>query len=95
MTNVAPYVSQIGVSGSNITVGIAVIYADPGRLDTHTGTATWGDGTTSPLTVAEKNGAGVALGAHQYARKGTYTIKVLVRDDDGGSTEKTTVVTLH
>ena len=75
--------------------GIAVVYADPGRLDTHTATAAWGDGATTVISVSEKNGAGIALGTHQYAHKGTYTIKVLVRDDDGGSTEKTTVITLH
>ena len=95
VSNVAPIVSPIGATTSGSKIGIAVVYADSGRLDTHTAIATWGDGTVTAISVTEKNGAGIALGAHQYPHKGQYTITVRVRDDDGGSTDKTATVTIR
>ena len=64
-----------------VPVNASVSFTDPGALDTHTATVSWGDG--SPVQ---------ALGAvtspfapvHAFASPGTYTVMITVIDDDGG-----------
>jgi hypothetical protein len=70
-------------------------FADPGRLDTHTATINWGDGTQTTATVAERSGVGLAGGAHSYQSKGSYAIKITIRDDDGASTQTVLVVSVR
>jgi hypothetical protein len=62
-----------------------VTFVDPGRLDLHTATIDWGDGSpVEPGAVMEKNGAGSVSGIHHYGSGGTYLVKVTVSDADGG-----------
>ncbi|MEX2093563.1 MAG: PKD domain-containing protein, partial [Pirellulales bacterium] len=67
---------------------------DDGKLDTHTATVNWGDGSADqPVTLLGASGS-FALGAskHIYADNGVYTVTVSVTDDDGGSDTQTFLV---
>lgn len=74
------------------TTTLAATFADPGVLDTHTATIDWGDGTVEPSTVTQANGSGTVSGAHAYINEGLYTVKVTVKDDDGGEGTDTLMV---
>jgi hypothetical protein len=69
--------------------------ADPaGQVSDYMDSITWGDGTSSTVRVL-KNPLGkgyVLAGLHQYAKKGTYTLTLTVRDS--GSSQLTKAVTL-
>src|SRR4029079_17473142 len=52
-------------------------------LDTHTATATWGDGAGGPASVTESGGAGTASATHAFTTVGVYTVTVAVTDDVG------------
>ena len=72
------------------------LFVDAGKVDTHTATIDWGDG--SPLenaTVFFSNGSGALGGTHTYADDGNYTVTVTVLDDDGGSDTETFDVTVN
>ncbi|MBN2005217.1 MAG: DNRLRE domain-containing protein [Anaerolineae bacterium] len=60
-------------------------YTDPGWLDTHAVTWTFGDGTAAngPLTVT-----------HAYTAPGVYPVTLIVADDDGGVGQATFTVTI-
>jgi hypothetical protein len=74
---------------------LGAAFADPGRLDTHTAMINWGDGTPTAAIVVERNGVGLAGGAHTYQRTGSYTIRITVLDDDGGSAQRSLVVSVR
>jgi alpha-tubulin suppressor-like RCC1 family protein len=96
VTNRPPVVSPIGVDeNSRRRLRIGALFADPGRLDVHTAIIQWGDGSQSTGTVVEANGIGGVLANHQYARNGTYTIRMTVRDDDGGQSTVQRTVTVR
>ena len=72
------------------------LFVDAGKVDTHTATVDWGDG--SPLenaTVFFSNGSGALGGTHTYADDGVYTVIVTVLDDDGGSDTESFDVTVN
>ena len=77
--------------GNAVTATVAT-FTDANPLATtadFTATITWGDGTTSDGTIAEKNGVFSVTGTHTYAEDGSDLIGVTIKDD-GGSTASTT-----
>ena len=65
-------------------VSINVEFADPGKLDTHTATIYWGDGSSEMGVLTEPNsGPGSVTGNHNYAWSGNYSVTVELIDNDG------------
>ena len=61
------------------TVGLDVFFTDPGALDTHVTTVTWGDGAEDGISGPSPRSL-----SHTYLVSGTFTATVCVADDDGG-----------
>ncbi|HHC09497.1 MAG TPA: hypothetical protein ENK55_12430 [Actinobacteria bacterium] len=89
VTNVAPVVAVPDVApvGEGDAVEVAATFTDPGADDAHTATVDWGDGTSTTASITEGADAteGTVTASHVYADDGTYTVRVCVTDDDGGS----------
>jgi PKD repeat protein len=89
VANVPPTVGPLTCPVSPVPVGTVLVasspFTDPGRLDTHTASFNWGDGTTTPGVVLEANGSGTARGTHAYTTPFVYTVTLTVTDKDGGS----------
>jgi PKD repeat protein len=84
------------VHSLTFTVG----FTDPGWLDTHTVLWDFGVGTCVPGSVTEENiepdATGTATTCYGYANPGTYTVTVMITDDDCSlvwTTLQVTVVT--
>jgi len=99
VNNVAPVITALSNSSANLCGNVAIqghvmtvsaAFSDAGRLDTHTATIEWGDGTTSAGAVVESDGTGTVAASHAYLHGGFYTITVSVLDDDGDSHSMTT-----
>jgi predicted extracellular nuclease len=80
--NVAPTVTSVTSTPTSCAAAssVTVNFTDPDFDDTFSATVDWGDGTsdqlasvTSPFTAT-----------HNYAHAGSYTVTVVVSDDDGG-----------
>ncbi|MFM6850668.1 MAG: ExeM/NucH family extracellular endonuclease [Terrabacter sp.] len=92
LTNAAPSVGGVTGPSAATSVGspvdVSTTFTDADRLDTHTASVAWGDGSTTPGTVA-----GNAVNAsHVYAAAGVHTVKVTVTDQWGNSDAATTTV---
>jgi PKD domain len=72
ITKVAWQLPQFLVA--NQSVSFAGTFSDPGALDTHTETWSFGDGAKATGLSA----------SHSYTAAGTYTVTLTVADDDGG-----------
>ncbi len=93
--HVAPTISDFVVGSATISEGSTLTVSgfinDPGAVDTHTATISWGDGTTSAGTVTETNGNGTFIATHVYAgdppanATTSDAIKVVVSDEDGAT----------
>jgi PKD repeat protein len=79
-------------------------FTDPGWLDTHNATWTWGDGTApakapGTATLVEENNqpdsTGNVLANHTYCDNDVYTVTLNVTDDDDGWKTDTLTVTVN
>ncbi len=97
--NVSPSLSSLAFSPSTVTdhqtVTVSGTFSDPGTLDTYVVRYAWGDGSTSPDSLA----AGVRSfsGSHSYITSGTYDVIVTITDRDNGvgTQDAFLVVTAH
>ena len=98
VANVAPAVSAVGAQtvneGTPLDLDPIATFTDPGILDTHTATISWGDGTVDVGAVSEAGGSGTVAGSHTYAASGDYTVIVSVTDDDAGTGQDTLTVSV-
>ncbi len=101
VNNVAPVIVSYNapVINEDGTATISGSFSDVGSLDTHTVTISWGDGTTSSATVDPVSRTFTAN--HQYLddalrrASDVYTIGIKVTDDDTGSVQATTTITVN
>ena len=91
--NANPAVAVTGATPNPVQPGapldLTASIFDAGANDTHTCTVDWGDGSSTPGTVASS----ACSASHTYASKGTNTIAVTVTDDDGGGGTASTTTT--
>jgi PKD repeat protein len=90
VANLPPSCGPItGAPVAPVPVGTPVVtntlFTDPGVLDTHGASMSWGDGTSSAGTVTESNGSGNVTASHTYTAAGVFGLTLTVTDDDGGS----------
>jgi PKD repeat protein/DNA/RNA endonuclease G (NUC1) len=83
-----PWLDETATEGD--TVEFNLNFSDAGRLDTHTLTWDFGDGS-KPLTT---NGDETSV-SHAYVDNGIYTASVIITDSDGASTTNTMTVTVN
>ena len=88
VANVAPSLlvtaPTSAVEGGTVTIDGTV--SDPSTTDTHTVTIDWGHPSIPPTTVSLPGALGRRFVVSKaYGDSGAFTIKVTVRDDDGGS----------
>ena len=95
ITNVAPsftVLTPLSIQpGGTVTIDSTVI--DPSPTDTHTVTISWGTGPNTVISLPGSQGRRF-VASRQYPNAGTYTIKVTVVDDDGGTTIVTRTLTV-
>ncbi|GAB3874789.1 hypothetical protein GCM10028802_10120 [Terrabacter terrigena] len=95
LTNAAPSVGAVSGPSAATSVGgplqVGATFTDADRLDTHTASIAWGDGSTTPGTVA---GSAVS-GSHVYTAAGVYTVDVTVTDEWGNNDTGTTTVVVY
>ena len=99
VTNVAPIVSSVSVTIDPVDVNQPTVasgsFTDAGVLDTHTAQWDWGDGQLTNDTVTEFNGSGSVSDTHTYTTPGTYTITLIVTDNNGASGQNTGTITVN
>jgi hypothetical protein len=90
-TNVAPTARITGatpsaplVTTSQESLTFAGNFSDPGALDWHTVTWNFGDGTSSAAARYGPSGSASFSTSHAYASAGTYNVRLVVVDKDGG-----------
>jgi ELWxxDGT repeat protein len=104
VTNVGPSNVSVSPSSATLTEGdtlsVNLSFTDPGALDTHTVLVSWGDGTSTNVTL----GAGVSTLSglsHQYldvsAKQpgGTFPIQATVTDSEGTSSSGSSSVQVN
>ena len=93
VTNSSPTLNVLGNRSIEAYLGRSVRlstgFSDRGRLDSHSATVDWGDGTSSVagitvISVGDGSVVARASGSHGYSHAGTYSVRVDLVDDDGG-----------
>ena len=91
ISNVAPSLSNfsipstpVGLTTEGVTVPISSSFTDPGTLDTHTAELDCGSGVTVQSEVVGET----ASSACSFSKPGIYSVRLTVRDKDGGSETK-------
>jgi PKD domain len=77
---------------ANEPVNFAGAFTDPGTLDTHTASWSFGDGAVSATSTAD---SAPPSASHSYGAPGTYTVTLTVTDDDQGVGQATGTVTVE
>ena len=88
VTNANPAISvQADPAYEKSVALMTTTFTDPGVLDTHTASVTWGDGSApeSVPVAVQGSGWGTVVASHVYASAGSFNVTVKVTDDDGGS----------
>ena len=89
VANLAPVITSAAGPGASHDLSepatLNAAFTDPGVLDTHTASISWGDGTITPGVVDQGAGSGSLTGSHHYVEPGFYSISITVTDDDGAS----------
>ena len=97
VANVAPTATAITPPAAAVRYQLAQFaasFADPGTLDTHTVTWSFGDGSTPVTTSLAAGVTGPVSASHAYAATGTYTVTLTITDKDGGTVTKATPFTV-
>jgi VCBS repeat-containing protein len=84
--------TQLVAAGGSVSVTGTFTDVDLGDTppDSHTGTIDWGDGTTTPATIASPSGnTRNFAGSHTYATAGVYVIEAYIQDSGGLGSEAT------
>ena len=88
ISNVAPSLAAfsipatpMGLTPGGITVPVSSSFTDPGTVDTHTASLDCGSGVTAQSEVVGE----MASSACSFSSAGVYSIRLTVRDKDGGS----------
>jgi hypothetical protein len=96
--NVAPTITSLSGPSTNPirlgdTTNLVGVFTDPGVLDSHIALIEWGDGKTTTVNLPARSYQ--ASGTHTYASAGSYTITLIVTDDDGGASQTSTRVVVN
>jgi subtilisin family serine protease/PKD repeat protein len=98
VNNVAPAVTKGAMDQPNPQYILPTVhtltfhgtFSDPGWYDTHTAKWEFGDGASSSGTLTEENlkpdATGTVTVTHAFSAPGNYSVKVMVKDDDGAAT---------
>ena len=89
ITQSAPLVLTI-----NESLSFAGSFSDPGALDSHTATWSFGDGATATTSFGPGGSAGLSA-THSYGVAGKFTVTLTVTDDDGGVGQTTSTVSVQ
>ena len=91
ISNVAPSlaafsipITPLGLTPGGLTVPVSSSFTDPGTVDTHTASLDCGSGVTAQSEVV----GDMASSACLFSSAGVYSIRLTVRDKDGGSDTK-------
>ena len=106
VNNVAPSAIVLNLSATTINEGqstaLSGSFTDPGTLDPHTVSINWGDGSAVQVLNLAAGVTAIPSTAHTYlddnppgTSSDIYTITVTVADDDTGTANNTTTVTVN
>ena len=91
--NVTPRIAELGpfTQPADELLVLDVTVRDPGARDTHDLRVDWGDGTVEKVPVGDDR---TAQASHAYAEPGDYDLTLIVSDDDGDHSSRSTSVTI-